>query len=379
MGGCVQGVGVSLFLPSLRGGGAERVMLLLAHGFARRGVAVDLVLAKAEGAYLKQVPSEVRVVDLNASRVLWSLPRLIRYLKRVRPPALLSALDHANIIAILARRIARTPTRVIVSVHNTMSIATRTSSTPRAHLIPFLARRLFPSADRVVAVSQGVADDAMQLYRLPRDKVQVIYNPVVTPELLDLANQTLDHPWLAEGQPPVLLGVGRLTAQKDFPTLIHAVARVRQQRKARLLILGEGEDRPALESLIRQLGLEQDAALPGFVENPFAYMKRAAVFVLSSRWEGLPTALIEAMACGTPVVSTDCPSGPREILEDGKWGKLVPVGDPEKLAEAILETLDNPPAYNPAVRATDFSLEKAVEAYLNVLGLQHSSEGNASG
>ncbi len=370
---------IALYMPLLSCGGAERVFLLLGKGFAQRGFDVDLVLANAAGPYLNQVPSEVRMVNLRASRVLWSLLPLVRYLRAHRPAVLIAALEHANMIAILARRIARTPTRVIVTVHSTMSVATRKSATTRARLIPFLARRLFPLADKVIAVSQGVADDALQLYRLRREQVQVIYNPVVTPELLDLANQPLDHPWFAEGQPPVVLGVGRLTAEKDFPTLIHAFARVRQQRLARLLILGEGEERPALESLIRSMGLEQDAVLPGFVENPFAYMKRAAVFVLSSRWEGLPTVLIEAMACGTPVVSTDCPSGPREILEDGKWGKLVPVGDPDNLAEAILETLNNPPAYDPSLRAVDFSLERAVEAYLNVLGLQHGSEGNASG
>ncbi|MCL6533557.1 MAG: glycosyltransferase [Armatimonadetes bacterium] len=360
---------IALFVPSLRSGGAERVMLLLAQGFAQRGIAVDLVLAKAEGAYLKQVPHEVRMLNLEASRVLGSLPRLIRYLRRRRPSALLSALDHANIIAILAQRIARTPTRVVVSVHSMTSVALKESPLARARWIPFLARLLFPLADKIVAVSTGVAEDISQLYCLRGNQVEVIYNPVVTPDLLNLALQPLSHPWFAEGQPPVILGAGRLAAPKDFHTLIHAFARVRQQRPARLIILGEGEERPVLESLIRQLGIERDAALLGFVDNPFAYMKRAAVFVLSSRWEAFGNVLVEAMACGTPVVSTDCPYGPREILEGGKWGKLVPVGDPDKLAEALLETLDSRPAYDPSVRARDFSLERAVEAYLNVLGL----------
>ncbi|NLO89188.1 MAG: glycosyltransferase, partial [Clostridia bacterium] len=187
----------------------------------------------------------------------------------------------------------------------------------------------------VVAVSQGVADDLVKTTGLMRELIKVIYNPIVTPELLEKAKESIGHPWFKPGQPPVILSAGRLTAAKDFPTLIHAFARVRAERLARLMILGEGEERPNLESLVRELGLESDVSMPEFVENPYAYMARAAVFVLSSAWEGFGNVLVEAMAVGTPVVSTDCPSGPAEILEGGKWGKLVPVGDVEKLAKAL--------------------------------------------
>jgi glycosyltransferase involved in cell wall biosynthesis len=361
---------VALFLPSLRGGGAERVMLHLARGFAERGFAVDMVLADAAGAYIKQVPPQVQVVDLGAKRVLLSLPRLVRYLQDVQPSALLSAMEHANLVAILAWRWARVPTRLVVSVHNTMSIATQHAPQSKARLIPMLARWLYPQAHRVVAVSHGVATDILHLYQLPTAKVEVIYNPVVTPELMIQSQDTVEHPWLTAGEPPIILGVGRLTAQKDFATLIRAFARVRQSHEARLIILGEGEDRPILERLVRELGLQEWVALPGFVANPYAWMRRATVFVLSSRWEGLPTVLVEAMACGTPVVSTDCPSGPREILEDGKWGKLVPVGDEAALAEAICQTLKEGAPRDPSIRANDFSLERAVESYLMTLGLK---------
>lgn len=344
-------------------------MLTLAQGFAERGVSTDLVLAKAEGPYLKQAPDGVRIVDLNAPRVLFSLPRLIRYLRRTRPDALLSALDHANLVAILARRVAGAPARLVVAVHNTMSLATKHAPTLRGQAIPALARWLYPAADRVVAVSRGVAEDITRLYCLPETQVRVIYNPVATPELLHKVSDPVSHPWFEQDMPPVILGVGRLTEPKDFPTLLRAFALVRQRVDARLMILGEGEERATLEQLASELKLQEYVALPGFVENPYAYMRRAALFVLSSRWEGLPTVLIEAMACGTPVVATDCPSGPREILEDGKWGRLVPVGNAEALAEAIVETLRQPPQLNPAARAADFSVEKAVEAYLDVLGL----------
>ncbi|RTH32330.1 glycosyl transferase [Thermus scotoductus] len=357
---------LALFLPSLRGGGAERVMVHLARGFAERGFQVDLVLAKAEGPYLAEVPPSVRVVDLRASRVLFSLPGLVRYLRKERPHALLSALDHANVIVCLAHRLARVPSRLVISEHNTLS-ASRPQNA-RGRLLPWFMRWTYPWADAVIAVSQGVAEDLIHLTGLPREKIQVIYNPVVTPELFAKAREPLDHPWLASGEPPVILGVGRLTEQKDFPTLIRAFALVRAQRPARLMILGEGELRPQLEALVHELGLQDDVALPGFVENPYAYMARAAVFVLSSRREGFGNVLVEAMACGTPVVSTDCPSGPREILDHGKYGRLVPVGDVKSLAESILKAMDEPP-YRDLSRVAEFTLEKSLERYGAVLGV----------
>ncbi|MER3479061.1 MAG: glycosyl transferase [Meiothermus sp.] len=361
---------IALFLPSLRGGGAERVMANLARGFAEQGLTVDLVLAKAEGPYLSQVPTSVRVVDLGARRVLFALPGLVQYLRRERPSAMLSALNHANIVAIWARFLARTKTRLVVSEHNTLSRATENAAVRRAKAMPLLIRLFYPQADAVVAVSQGVAKDLTARTGLPPGKVRVIYNPVVTPELFAKAEEPLDHPWFKPGEPPVILGVGRLTAQKDFATLIRAFALVRKERPARLMILGEGEERPKLETLVQELGLEADVSLPGFVENPFSYMKRAAVFVLSSKWEGLPTVLIEALALGIPVVSTDCPNGPAEILEGGKWGGLVPVGDPEALAGAMLGLLKTSPRDRVRVEQLErYTLGYAVSRYGEVMGV----------
>ena len=358
---------VALFLPSLRGGGAERVMVNLARGFSEKGLDVDLVLAKAEGPYLSQVPPEVRVIDLHSSRVLASLPHLVRYLRRERPQAILSAMDHANIVAIWARKLARVQSRVVVTVHNTLSRATTNSSNFRGRLMPRLIRIFYPWADAVVAVSGGAAEDLAKTTGLPQERIQVIYNPVVTPEILEKAEEPLNHPWFAPGEPPVILSVGRLTKQKDYPTLIRAFALVRQERPARLMILGEGEERPKLEALVRELGLDDDVSLPGFVDNPYAYMARSAVFVLSSVWEGLSNVLIEAMAVGTPVVSTDCPSGPAEILERGEWGRLVPIGDVEEMATAIIATLNDPNHPDVSKRAQHFGVEKSVQAYLDVL------------
>ena len=362
---------ISLFLPSLRGGGAERVMVNLAWGFVERGFKVDVVLARAEGPYLSELPPEARVIDLKAQRVLYSLPGLIRYLRRERPQALLSTLSHANIVAIWARALARVQVRLVIREANTPSPSAEGALSIRGRLMPLLMRLFYQYADAVVAVSRGVAEDLKKVAALPEAKLHVIYNPVITPDLFKKAEEALDHPWFAPGQPPVVLGVGRLTAQKDFATLIRAFALVRKTREARLLILGEGEDRPKLETLVKELGLENDVALPGFVENPFKYMKRAAVFVLSSRWEGLPNVLIQALALGTPVVATDCPSGPREILENGTRGCLVPVGCPEPLAQAILTTLETRVSPELVSSIERFELFRVTEQYLAAMDLPH--------
>lgn len=358
---------LALYLPSLRGGGAERVMVTLANGIAQRGYAVDLVLAKAEGPYLGDVAENVRVVDLRAARVATSLPGLVRYLRRERPVAMLSALSHANVIAVLARRLAGVPVRVVVSERANFSLSKANALSWRGRMMGHFMRWSYPLAEGVVAVSRGVADDLARSVKLPRDAIDVVYNPVMTNDLIAMSRSEPEHPWFAEGQPPVVLGVGRFVFQKDFSTLVRAFARVRANRPVRLLILGEGELRGELESLVRSLDIEKDVALPGFRDNPFPYMRAASVFVLSSAWEGLPNALIQAMACGTPVVSTDCPSGPAEILENGRWGRLVPVGDEIALAEAMAATLDQTEHPDVAARAADFSVDRAVEGYLRVM------------
>jgi glycosyltransferase involved in cell wall biosynthesis len=349
-------------------GGAERSMLKLAGGIAARGYTVDLVLvARAEGPFLAEVPASVRLVDLKASRLMTSLPALVRYLRREQPAALLSVL-RANIMALLARRLAGVPTRVVVSERNTLSQQARHyASDLRMRLTPQLVRRFYPWADGIVAVSKGVADDLVQVARIPRERISVIYNPIVTPDLRAKAQAPLEHPWFGSGEPPVILAVGRLTAQKDYPTLIQAFAQVRKTRAARLLILGEGEERPVLEALVRQLGLEQDVRMPGFILNPYPFMVQAALFVLSSRWEGLPGVLIEALYCGAPLIATDCPSGPREILAEGKYGLLVPVGDPIALSRAIEATLAGNRTHPPRESWLPFELETVVSQYINVL------------
>jgi glycosyltransferase involved in cell wall biosynthesis len=351
------------------------VAVNLGRALVKAGRRVDLVVVQAKGDLLPQLPTGVRLIDLESSRVLFSLLALARYLRRERPIGLISFMDHANIVALLARALSGRSTRVVATVHNTLSVATENPNNRRSRLLPHLIRAFYPLADEVVAVSQGVADDLVRTAGLPADRVDVIYNPVITPQLLAARTAPPPHPWLEEGQPPVVLGVGRLTAQKDFPTLLRAFALVRRRRPARLIILGEGQDRPELEALVAQLGLGDDVVLPGYHAAVYAFMARAAVFVLSSAWEGLPTVLIEALALTRSIVSTDCPSGPREILQQGRLGRLVPMRDPDALGQAILDSLDHP-----AARASDEALapyteEAAVEHYLRAVGSSESHRG----
>jgi glycosyltransferase involved in cell wall biosynthesis len=355
---------IAFFLPSLAAGGAERVTLNLAQGISERGLPVDLVLATAEGPFRDQLPPGVRVVDLGTRRVLRSLVPLTSYLRRERPRVLFSQMDHANVVALWAGRMAGRVTPVIVTVHNTMSQANKGGGNL---WWPPLLRTFYPWAAAVVAVSRGVADDLARTAGLPREIMEVVYNPVIMPGTLAMASSVPDHPWFAPGQPPVITAAGRLTKQKDFPHLIRAFAMVRQTRQAHLIILGEGEDRADLEALIAELGLTDDVALPGYQENATAYIAGSAVFVLSSAWEGLPTVLIEALAVGARVISTDCPSGPREILQDGRLGTLVEVGNVTALANAIINALDRPADPVPTEALAPFTRDAAVDHYLRLL------------
>lgn len=359
---------VAIYVPSLRGGGAERVMATLANAFAERGLNVDLVLAGAEGPYLKELSSKVRVVDLKAGRVTLSLPGLVAYLRRERPQAMLTALNHANVIAVLARFLARVPTRLVVSERNTLTEEATRNQGMAARAVFLLMRWLYPHADEIIAVSDGAAEALSRFANLPRQRITTVYNPYDLFTIQQRASLALDHPWFSPGAPPVVLGIGRLTRQKDFPSLISAFAQLRTKRPARLIILGEGELRSDLQTLADSLGLDaQDFCLHGFVDNPFAYIARCGVFVLSSRWEGLPNVLIQALACGAPVISTDCPSGPAEILENGQWGRLVPVGDVEALAQAMLVSLTKAEHPDVTARAAYFSVERAADEYLRIL------------
>lgn len=322
---------------------------------------------RAVGPLLQDVPSTVRLIDLAAPRIIAGLGSLSHYLRTERPRVMLSAMSSVNCVSVWARQLARVPVRLVLAEHTIISQVRRNSQSLSDTLLPSIMRRSYPLADAIVAVSRGAADDLSYTISMPRHRICVIYNPVITPDLNAKGDDPLNHGWFSRGCPPVVLAVGRLTRAKDFSTLIRAFKLLRQSRDAKLIILGEGELRPELERLITSLNLNADVSLPGFIKNPFPYMRHSAVFVSSSKWEGLSNVIIEAMACGMPIVATDCPHGPAEILENGRWGRMVPVANPEALSLSISCALDDPRPSDGARRASHFSVERAVTQYLAVL------------
>ncbi|MBW2275158.1 MAG: glycosyltransferase [Deltaproteobacteria bacterium] len=391
---------VAIFIRSLYGsggGGAERMMVNLATGLAELGHRVDLLLGRAEGPYLDEISSSVRCINLDVGgavtaiptlarrpdllRGLWPLgfgaiahwafgaiPGLVHYLREEHPAGMITALNNSNIAAVCAREIAGVDTRLMITERNTLSEVVRQVPKLKNRVLPRLVRTYYPLADVMGAVSQGVADDLARVLDVPAETVHVTYNPVVDSDLPKRAAEPVDHPWLQGEGPPVFLGVGKFKAQKGFDLLIRAFAKVRAEIPSRLVIIGEGKQRAALEELRDELGLSDDVDLPGFANNPFAYMARASVFVLSSRFEGLPGVLIQAMASGAPVVSTDCPSGPREILRDGELGPLVPVEDVEALAAAMKTACATPvDTGRLRARADDFSVRRVAQHHLDLL------------
>ncbi|MGX2032803.1 glycosyltransferase [Methylocaldum gracile] len=356
-------------------GGVERMVMNLLPAFSQEGLAVDLlaILRKPAPELIRLNGSGLRVLDLGVGHTALAVPGLVRYLKTERPLALLAAKDRAIRAAVLAKRVSRADTRLVgrLGTHLSAAMANKPALIRWARQWPM--REMYSAVDRIVAVSEGVAEDTRRIAKLPPEKIVVIRNPVITPEMMEKSRMPVDHPWFASSDVPVILGAGRLTRQKDFSTLIRAFARVRAFIDSRLVILGEGRLRPSLEKLAADLGIADAVALLGHVANPYAYMARSSLFVLSSAWEGSPNVLTEALALGTPVVSTDCPSGPREILRDGLYGPLVPVGDVERLADAMLNTLQFP-LENRLLReaASEYTVERSAARYLEVLGFTPS-------
>lgn len=351
-------------------GGVERMVLNLIEGFAARGVQVDLLAIRADSAHLGALPDGVRLIDLGVRHSGLAVWPLARYLRRERPAALLAAKDRAIRAAVLARALARSTVRIVGRLGTNLSAALEGRSGAERWLRVAPMRKLYRAVDCVVCVSEGVLEDTVRLSGMARARLRVIRNPVLTPRLHAMAAEAVAHPWANDASVPLVLGAGRLTEQKDFPTLVRAFAQLRRERPARLVILGEGRHRERLQALAEELGVAADFDLPGFTPNPYAWMARARLFVLSSAWEGSPNVLTEALALGVSSVATDCPSGPREVLDGGRFGELVPVGDAAALGAAMLRTLDAPlPPQLLQGAVTAYNRDAAAAAYLDALGV----------
>lgn len=358
---------IDIYLPDLSGGGAERLHIQLAAIFRDQGYAPHFLLNRRAGDLMDQVPSGCGVQILGASRQLSALPRLVRHLRASRPDVLIANMEHMNVMAVIARAIARVKTRIIVTQHNAFSEQVKRRS-PQFRALPFLYRHILPAADAIVAVSRGVADDLAARTGIRRETIRVIHNGVVDDRFETRAAAAPDHPWFAESR-PVVVGMGRLVPQKDFATLIQAFRTVAERTDARLVILGEGPLRGDLTALAGQLGLADRVDLPGFLPNPLPLLRGARLFVMSSRFEGFGNVVAEALACGTPVVSTDCPHGPDEISDGGRYGPLVPVGEPDLLADAILASLATQPDHQALrARGQEFSVRRCAESYGALIG-----------
>lgn len=357
-----------IFIPSYGSGGVERMVVNTARGLSARGVEVLFMTGNPNGPYLDNLPPEVRIIPFPKSGWARQVLRLHRWLRKHPVDWILAGKLADGSVAVTAKRIGRHRVNVLLRPGTAVMERLRHRRWWQRRLKLGRLRRVYRHANAIVANSEGVRANIAEAAGLPEQNIELIRNPVIVPEFHRLADKPLDDPWLRDGSIPTVIGVGALRRQKGFDNLIAAFATVRRERPCRLIILGEGNARETLEAQVRELGLLEDVRLPGFVPNPYPYIKHANVFVLSSWWEGSPNVLTEALALGVSVISTDCPSGPREILADGALAPLVPVGDVAALASAIATVLDKPLDSNALRGAAEaYTMEANAAAYEAVL------------
>ncbi len=359
---------VCIFLPSLAGGGAERVMVTLANGFTARGRDVFMVLAEGSGPFRNDLDASVKVEILGCRHTILSASKFAAFLRRCNPDIVLSALIHANIASVLACKSVPN-LKAILSERNSVNKTLLRKGILFRAIYRVLINRYYAKSHSIICVSDGVARELSEWKCLKAARFRTIYNPIDIAEIRRRSTETTETSPHSHPDLPLVVACGRLVPLKRFDMLLKSFRALLDQTPCNLSIIGEGPERDNLERTVEELALTNHVRLPGFLKNPFPLIGRASAFALSSNHEGLPGVLIEAMALGTPVVSTDCPHGPREILEGGRWGRLVPIGDPDALAAAFLDTLRAPPVAPEALmaRADAFDKEHAIDAYLTLL------------
>ena len=376
---------IALFFVSFRAGGGERVMVDLANGFVKDGLEVDICIIKPVGQYKDQVDSRVNIVNLDTGRIIFSLPKLISYLRRERPKIILSLDEYTHIMSLVGTFVSRSGTKSFLRIGNMFSVLFSKYKRIRDKMIPVISRNIYKYASGIIANSHGVAEDVVKVFKVNKDQIEVINNPKNLEDIRNKAKSDCGHRWLDKKDRPVVLFVGRLREQKDLPTLIKAFAKIQKETSSRLLFVGVGREQKRMEILIKKLGLENESDFFGFADNPYSFLNKADVFVSTSLWEGMSNSIVEAIVCGIPVVATDCNSGTREILapdkdplyriEEGteyaKYGALVPVGDVDEVAKTIKELLKNSERagnyrQKSKERAKDFSLEFILGKYKKV-------------
>lgn len=362
---------ICFFLPTLNFGGIEANTIRLANSFVESGYDVDLVIGNVTGEYLNRIDKKINVISINKKTLISMLLPLVRYIKQKKPSVIITGGEGANILLCTTKLFVQ-KTKIIISIRTNLTNEYKESNSMKKKLLfPFLSRRLYKKANRVVAVSEGVANDASEFLKIPRDKLKVIYNPILDNSLIKQKNEKVTHKWLVYRENKVVISVGRLVKAKDYLTLIQSFKVVKEKlSNVKLLILGEGPEREKIQAEINKYNLNSDVEIVGFVQNPYSYMSNADLFVLSSKWEGFGNVIVEALATGIPVVSTNCPSGPSEILNDGEFGSLVPVGNVEIMSKEIISSLSNnneKKIYNRENRAKDFSVEVSKDKYINLI------------
>lgn len=360
---------VIFLIPSLNGGGAERVFIQLLKVLDRNVFEIYLMVTNLEGPYVNEIPNDINIIDLQKTSVKRSLFSLIKEINKIKPNVIISTLFHMNLALLIISPFLIGRPRIILREANPPRFSM--GGLPKGKLFIWLYSRLYKRSDAIVAISTDVSNDIQKTLKVKKEKIRIIYNPVDISGIQKKSREKVLHKWFNEKNVPIIISVGRLVEQKDHTTLIKAFAKVRRKKLCKLLILGEGYYYTKLKKMVDNLNLSSDVEFLGFVSNPFKYIHNSDLFVLSSKWEGFGMVLIETLALGTPIVSTDCLGGPHEILNNGEYGKLVPVGNDDIMADKIIEMLNNPSDKKKLIsRAMDFDISKIKTQYEQILNNQ---------